>query len=216
MNMLTKLALNAIGQLRARPASGDAAGMVELPPPDTHGGMPLMQALALRHSTREFRPDPLSPQELSNLLWAADGINRPREHEHTAPSAMNAQEIDLYAALPDGLYRYDAERHALVLTERADVRRVTGMQDFVDDAALDLVFVADHARMKLVPAQSRAQFAAASAGAMAQNVYLFCASAGLAAVVRAWFDATALATAMHLAEKQHVVLAQTVGRPAHS
>ena len=94
------------------------------------------------------------------------------------------------------------------------MRRVTGYQDFVDSAPLDLVFVADHARMKLVPAAQREAFAFTAAGAMAQNVYLYCASAGLAAVIRAWFDHRALAAAMGLGADQQLLLAQTVGAPA--
>ena len=101
-----------------------------------------------------------------------------------------------------------------VATAAADVRRVTGYQDFVDSAPLDLVYVADHARMKLVPAAQREGFAFAAAGAMAQNVYLCCASQGLAAVIRAWFDHRALAAAMGLGADQQLLLAQTVGLPA--
>lgn len=211
MGTLTKIALGLIGRARARPGSGQAAARVALPAPDTRGGIPLMQALARRHSSRVFRHDPLPLQDLSNLLWAADGINRRRAHEHTAPSAMNEQEIDIYLALPEGLYVYRPEPHALVLARPADVRALTGVQDFVDDAPLDLVYVADHARMKLVAAAAREVYAAAMAGAVAQNVYLYGASAGLAVVVRAWIDRPALARAMGLRPSQHIVLAQTVG-----
>ena len=170
-----------------------------------------MQALAKRHSSRSFDAAPLAPQLLSNLLWAAAGVNRDDLGGRTVPSAMNAQEVMVYLALPDGLYHYDAPTHALHLISATDVRRVTGYQDFVDNAPLDLVFVADFARMKLVPAAQRASYASAAAGAMAQNVYLFCASAGLATVIRAWLDRDALAHAMGLNNDQHVLLAQTVG-----
>jgi hypothetical protein len=126
---------------------------------------------------------------------------------------MNAQEVDLYVALPQGLYRYDPKPHALQLVLKSDVRRVTGYQDFVDAAPMDLIYVADHGRMGLVPAARREAYAFAAAGAMAQNVYLCCASAGLATVVRAWFDAHALSQAMGLGADQQLLLTQTVGYP---
>jgi SagB-type dehydrogenase family enzyme len=213
MNTLTKLALGLMGQARPRPARGEGAERMPLPPAATAGGMPLMDALRQRQSQREFRAEPLAAQQLSDLLWAAAGINRASLGGRTAPSAMNAQEVELYAAMPQGLYRYDPAGHALQLAVASDVRGVTGYQDFVDEAALDLVYVADHARMKLVPAAQREAYAFAAAGAMAQNVYLYCASAGLATVVRAWFDRHALTQAMGLGSDEQLLLAQTVGRP---
>lgn len=213
MNTLTKMALGLIGQLKHQPAVGDAASTTYLPAANTTGGLPLMQALAQRQSQREFDPAPLPLQMLSDLLWAAAGINRSELAGRTAPSAMNAQEVDVYVALPEGLYRYAAPTQTLHLVSATDVRRVTGYQDFVDTAPLDLVLVADHARMKLVPAAQREAFAFAAAGAMAQNVYLYCASAGLATVIRAWLDRDALAQAMGLTNDQQVLLSQTVGRP---
>lgn len=214
MSMVRKWLLGQMGRLRALSPSGPEAARIVLPAPDRKGGLPLMQALALRRSERELAQAPLSIQQLSDLLWAADGINRPELHEHTAPSAMNAQEVDVFVALSHGLYRYDAERHALDLVAASDARRVTGLQDFVDHAPLDLVFVADHDRMKLIPEHSRSVYAAACAGAISQNVYLYCASAGLATVVRGLFDEAALASALGLRPHQHVVLTQTVGYPA--
>jgi SagB-type dehydrogenase family enzyme len=214
MNTLTKLALGLMGQLKPRPPAGDSAETTPLPPPRTAGGLPLMEALARRASQRQFDPAPLEPQSLSDLLWAAAGINRPKLGGRTAPSAMNAQEVEVYAALPGGLYRYDPTAHALHLVAAQDVRGVTGYQDFVDTAPLDLVYVADHERMKLIPAGQREAYAYAAAGAMAQNVYLFCASAGLATVIRAWIDRHALSQAMGLDADRQLLLAQTVGRPA--
>lgn len=213
MNTLTKMAQGLIGHLKPAAATGVSDTVVQLPPPDKEGGMPLMRALAARASARSFDPAPLAPQMLSNLLWAGAGINREKLGGRTFPSAMNAQEVDVYLALPEGLYRYDAATHALHLRSATDVRRVTGYQDFVDTAPLDLVFVADFSRMRLVPVAQRATFAAAAAGAMAQNVYLFCASAGLATVIRAWLDRDALAAAMGLNNDQQVLLSQTVGQP---
>lgn len=213
MNTLTKLALGLIGQNRPRPATGDGRASLRLPPPRLEAGLPLMQALARRQSQRAFSAEPLDEATLADLLWAAAGVNRPDLGGRTAPSAMNAQEVLLYVALPQGLYRYEPLVHELWRTAATDVRRVTGYQDFVDDAALDLIFVADHGRMGLVPAAQRTAYAFAAAGAMSQNVYLACASAGLATVVRAWFDREALAGAMNLGNDEQLLLAQTVGKP---
>jgi len=211
MNTLTKLALGLIGQLNPLPPLGDAAPSRALLPPSPGGGMPLMLALSKRQSSREFAPEPLPDQVLSDLLWAAGGINRHDVGGRTAPSAMNAQEVLLYVAMPQGLFLYEPKLHALALVVASDVRRVTGNQDFVDTAPLDLVFVADHGRMKLVPVAQREAYAHAMAGAMAQNVYLYCASEGLATVLRAWFDRDALAHSMGLQADHQLLLSQTVG-----
>ncbi|MEN9417538.1 MAG: hypothetical protein RI988_1158 [Pseudomonadota bacterium] len=212
MDTLTKLALGLIGRNKPRPLQGPSARTMTLPAARRTGGLPLMEALAVRRSERAFSSEPLDDQTLSDLLWAAAGLNRPEEGGRTAPSAMHAQEIDLYAALPTGLYRYDPAEHRLVLAIDADVRRVTGYQDFADDAALDLVYVADHRRMGRVPAAQRESYASCTAGAMAQNVYLCCASLQLATVLRAWFDRAALSHAMGLTDDEQVLFAQTVGR----
>jgi len=164
MSTLTKLALGVMGQLRPRPAKGDSATSIPLPSPDKHGGIPLMEALAIRHSSRDFARDVLSLPLLSGLLWAAYGLNR-ADGGRTAPSALNAQEIDVFVALPSGAYRYDAAAHELHLVAASDLRRVTGYQDFVDEAPMDLVYVADHARMRTVPVGQRESYASAAAGA---------------------------------------------------
>ena len=173
-----------------------------------------MEALQKRESRREFAPQALQDQTLSDLLWASAGINRPDLGGRTAPSAMNSQEVQLYVALPHGLFRYEPTTHTLQLEAATDVRRVTGYQDFVDTAPLDLIYVADHSRMKLVPVAQREAYAFTAAGAMAQNVYLYAASAGLATVIRAWFDRHALSQAMGLEADHQLLLAQTVGHRA--
>ena len=212
MSTLTKFALGAMGRLRPKPAPGDASPTLPLPPPDKRGGPPLMLALAGRHSSREFAATELPPALLASLLWAANGINRD-DGGRTAPSAMNAQEIDIYIALPTGAYLYDAVTNVLRLVAGSDVRRVTGYQDFVDDAPLDLVYVADHSRMKLVPVNMRTSYANVAAGAITQNVYLFAAANGLSTVIRAWIDREAIANALGLSHDQEVLLSQTVGFP---
>ncbi len=211
MNTLTKFALGMMGQLRPKPPCGDAAAQIILPAPETTGGMPLMEALSKRQSRREFARTDLPLSVLSNLLWAAWGNNRP-DHR-TAPSALNAQEIDLYVALASGTYLYEAHPHRLDLVAANDLRRISGYQDFVDEAPLDLIFVADHSRMNLVPVEQRETYAAVAAGAICQNVYLFAAATGLAAVIRAWIDRDAIAKALGTSHDHRVLLSQTVGYP---
>jgi hypothetical protein len=213
MSTLTKLALGLMGQLKPQPVAAASSEIVALLPPRRSGGVALMDALQRRESQREFEVAALADQTLSDLLWAAAGINRPELGGRTVPSAMNAQEVQLFVALPTGLFRYEPASHALLLSMASDVRRVTGYQDFVDTAPLDLIFVADHSHSKLVPAAQREPYAFVAAGAMAQNVYLFCAAQGLATVIRAWFDHRALAAAMGLGTDQQLLLCQTVGRP---
>jgi SagB-type dehydrogenase family enzyme len=177
-------------------------------------GATLMQALQSRASAREFAPRSLPWELLGTLLWAAFGVNRPATGGRTAPSAHDWQEIEVYAALAEGVYRYDAAAHALRLAVAGDLRRLTGVQDFVGDAPLNLVYVADFARMSGASAEDRTFFASADAGFIAQNVYLVCASAGLACVVRGLVDRRKLAPAMGLRRDQRIVLAQSVGFPA--
>jgi SagB-type dehydrogenase family enzyme len=186
---------------------------ISLPSPQTNGGKPLMQALKDRHTTREFSSEKLSPQVLSNLLWAAFGINRPDTGKRTAPSAMNWQEIDIYVATADGLYVYDAKGNKLDPVLAEDVRGATGMQPFVKDAPLDLVYVADLAKTGKSSAEDKNFYTGADAGFIAQNVYLFCASEGLGVVVRGSVDRAALAKMMKLRPDQKIVLGQTVGYP---
>lgn len=212
MTTVGKVVLGMMGRLRPRPIVGDATATIALPAAERHGGMPLMDALAARRSAREFAGTALSPSVLANLLWAAYGVNRP-DGGRTAPSAINAQEVDVYVALPDGAYLYDAAHHRLTLVAAVDLRRVTGYQDFVDDAPLDLVYVADHTRMRLVPASQREAYAYVAAGAITQNVYLFAAANGLSTVIRAWIDRDAIAEALGVTPDQQVLLSQTVGYP---
>lgn len=212
MSTLTKLALGMMGRLRPKPARGNASETIVLPAPQKEGGIPLMEAISKRRSDREFSSQELLLPLLSNLLWAAYGVNRADGHR-TAPSALDAQEVDVYVALPSGAYLYDATAHQLQLIVSSDLRSITGYQDFVDEAPLDLVFVADYSRMKLVPAALRESYASVAAGAISQNVYLFAAGNGLATVIRAWIDREAIANALGLSHDHQVLLSQTVGYP---
>ena len=186
---------------------------VQFPQPQTEGGKPLMQAFKERKSTRSFSSEPLPTPMLGNLLWAAFGINRPETGQRTAPSAMNRQEIDLYVATAHGLYLYDAKGNALQPVLTNDVRAATGMQPFVKDAPVNLVYVADYSRMGGGTDGEKDLYAGADTGFIGQNVYLFCASEGLATVVRGSVDRAALAKTMKLRPEQKIILAQTVGYP---
>lgn len=186
---------------------------IQLPPPQTEIGKPLMQTLKLRQSSRSFDSKPLPLQELSNLLWAADGINRSDSGKRTAPSAMNWQEVDVYVALPEALYLYEAKTHRLTPVVAKDLREATGRQDFVKDAPLNLVYVVDLAKVTNVSKDDKRLFSSADVGFVAQNVYLYCASQGLAVVVRGMIDRPSLAQAMKLRPEQEIILAQTAGYP---
>lgn len=187
--------------------------VVHLPSPDMQGGKPLMAALRARRTKRSFSPKKLSQQQLSDLLWAAAGVNRADSGGRTAPTARNWQEIDVYAALQDGLYRYDAGRNLLTQITAKDLRGETGRQPFVAEAPVNLIYVADFEKMKGASDADKAFYAATDTGFVAQNVYLFCASEGLATVVRGALDKEGLAKAMGLPSTQRVTLAQTVGLP---
>ncbi|MDP3125249.1 MAG: SagB/ThcOx family dehydrogenase [Thiobacillus sp.] len=192
------------------------AGTINLPPPETAAGMPLMQALKARHSTREFASKSLPPQVLSNLLWAASGVNRPESGQRTAPSAHDWREIDVYVATAEGAYRYDPPTHTLRRVVAGDIRKLTGVQDFVASAPLNLVYVADLERMSGASAEDKAFYSATDTGFIAQNVYLYCASAGLAVVVRGLVEREALGAALGLGKHQRIILSQSVGYPAGS
>lgn len=185
---------------------------VKLPAPQTDGGRPLMQVLKDRKSTREFGPGALSPQTLSNLLWAAFGINR-ADGRRTAPSAMNWQEVSVYVATAEGMYIYDAENNTLKPVLAGDFRAATGTQSFVRDAAVNLVYVADLSKTGNAGSPETQMYAAADVGFIAQNVYLYCASEGLATVVRGSVDKDALAKTLMLKSGQRIILAQSVGFP---
>jgi len=186
---------------------------IELPKPRTEGGMPLMEALTARETSRSFSSKELPEQVLSDLLWAACGVNRPDSGKRTAPSARNWQEIDVYVAMAEGVYLYDAKAHRLEPVLAEDLRAMTGTQGFVKDAPVNLVYVADLARMTGASDTDRVFYSAADTGFIAQNVYLYCASEGLATVVRGSVTRPALKKALSLRSDQEIILAQSVGYP---
>ena len=199
--------------------------IIKLPPPQKDGGIPLMKALSLRKSTRgDFGPDtPLSMQTLSNLLWAADGVNRPPNHR-TAPSAVDWQNIDIYVLTADGVFVYDPIQHSLKVITDEDMRANSGLegssagpmkQDFAKTAPVSLVYVANLAETKTMNYGGESVglwWSAVGVGAISQNVYLFCASENLACIVRAMVDATKLSQVFKLGPDQKVMLTSTIAQ----
>lgn len=200
-------------------AMAETSGMksIQLLQPQMEKGKPLMQALKERRSSRSFSSKELPLQVLSNLLWAAFGVNRPESGKRTAPSAVNWQEIDIYVATAKGLYLYDATANLLqpILSEDIRAKTTRALQPSrksIEEAPINLIYVADFSRMGwYVSTADKNLYAAAATGFISQNVYLFCASEGLGTVVRGLVDREALAKVMRLRSDQKVILAQTVG-----
>ena len=211
------------------PSSSDRPPKVRLPAPTLFRGTSLAEALRRRRTTREIGDRPLPPQLLSNLLWAACGTNRRKGPFGyagiTAASASSSQEIDVFVALEDGVYRFDAERHRLLPVASGDLRALAigrGQRDAVTmRAPVQLVYVADVHRLThtrgfqepgLHDAEVQKSYYYVDTGLIAANVYLFAASQGLAC----WFhncDRPALAERLKLRPEQRVLFAQSVGYP---
>ncbi len=214
--MMTRRQANAAilagAALAAVPAATPAQTLkpLTLPPARSEGGVPLTQALKLRRSTREYSDRALTLQVLSDLLWAAFGINRP-SGDRTAPYWRHVMVIDVYVAMADGVWLYEPKAHTLLPHLKDDVRAQTGLQDFVVSAPLNLVYVAHGERMTDVSPEERRLYASVDAAFIGQNVYLYCASEGLATVFRGAVDQAKLARALKLPDTQFVTFAQTVG-----
>jgi nitroreductase len=193
---------------------------VHLPTPRLQGGLTLEAALKKRHSTREFLPDALAMEQVSAVLWAGFGVNRPGSWGRTAPSAYDSKEIVVYVVLAEGAWRYDAREHRLLRVRYGDLRALTGTQDFAASAPLNLVYIIESDVMQQqateLDAEEHGFLAGADVGCIVENIYLYCAGAGLATVVRGKIDRPALSAALGLRPNQRVALAQSVGlaRPA--
>jgi SagB-type dehydrogenase family enzyme len=189
-----------------------ATGDIKLLPPSFEKQVTLFDALKNRKTSRSFSDKELSLQQLSDLLWAATGVNRPESGKRTAPTAHDDREIDVYVAMAAGFYLYDPDQHVLKLIHHEDIRSATGRQGFVETAPINLIFVADYRRMK-GDQSSKDFYAATDTGFISQNVYLYCAAEGLATVVRGMVERSNLAEKMKLHPDEHIVLTQTVGPP---
>ena len=197
------------------PALAQELKPIQLPQPKLDESKSLAQALKDRKTTREYRSGNLSEQTLSNLLWAAFGINRPDSDRRTAPSAHHWWEIDIYVAAAEGLYLYDPKPNALIPVVKEDIRSLTGTQSYFKDAAINLVYVADLAKMEAggEGEADKIGLSMQDTGFIGQNGYLYCASEGLATVFRALIDKQKLAETMKLRTDQRITGAQTVGLP---
>ena len=185
--------------------NGLTAQNISLPKPVTTGGMPLMEALSKRQTIREYSTREMSNQTLSNLLWAAWGFNR--DDKRTAPSANNRQELELYVVLKTGIYIYDAKANVLQRVLEGDYRKNTGTQDFVGVAAANILFVANKTTNFNLNTSNT------NSGFISQNIYLFCASEGMATVVRGMFNKDELEKLLKFSDTKTIVLSQTVGYP---
>lgn len=149
---------------------------ITLPKPEKQGGKPLMEVLAARQSNRAYSPQYLSEQQLSNLLWAANGINREDNGKRTAPSARNCQEIDVYVFTEKGIFIYEPQEHYLKLIRSGDYRKDAAKQDFAAEAPILLIYVANYDKMTAYDDDGKAFYGATDCGNVSQNVYLYCAS----------------------------------------
>ena len=183
-----------------------------LPAPRQTGGMPLMAALKLRRSIRDYADKALPLPVLSDLLWAAFGVNRP-SGDRTAPYWRHIMVIDVYAAMADGVWLYDPKGHALLAHMKDDIRSETGLQGFVAAAPLNLIYVAHGERMTDISPADRRLYASVDTAFIGQNVYLYCAAEGLASVFRGAVDYAKLGRRLGLPDQQFVTFAQTVGYP---
>ncbi|MCL2220441.1 MAG: SagB/ThcOx family dehydrogenase [Chitinispirillia bacterium] len=186
---------------------------IQLKKPDMARKGTLMDALSKRQSVREYGSKMITDQELSDLLWAANGINRPAEGKRTAPSAMNVQDIDIYVLTAQGVYLYDAKKNTLDPVTSGDHRAQIGAQPFVATAPVNLMLVSDLSRFTRGDDAGKANMAAMDAGIVSQNISLFCASAGLATVVRAMIDVDKMTPILKLKPAQKILLNMPVGYP---
>jgi len=185
---------------------------IKLLAPDFSKGKSLMESLKERKSTRSFSERDIPLKVLSNLLWAAFGINRPESSLRTAPSARNMQEIDIYVAMKEGVFLYNAKENMLEPFLQKDIRKDVGIQDFTEKAPINLIYVADYTKMS-GDEESNLFYSAVDTGFISQNVYLFCAGEGLSTVVLGWVDKPRLQEIMGLKLDEKIILTQPVGYP---
>jgi SagB-type dehydrogenase family enzyme len=187
--------------------------VIKLDAPDKTGGKTVLKAIADRKSDREFATDKLKPKDLSTLLWAANGINR-ADGKRTAPSANNAQDVDIYVILEEGAYLYDPKAHALNPVAAGDHRgAVAGGQDFVKAAPVSLVMVSDLTRLSKEPNEGTKQTGAVDAAIVSQNINIVCSAIGLYTVPRGSMNRDELTKVLKLKNTQYIGLNNPVGYP---
>jgi nitroreductase len=186
---------------------------ITLNPPDLKRGLTVMEAFSLRASNTDFSERKLSLQDLSDLLFAANGVNRKDISKRTAPSAMNAQDIDVYVFLKEGVYLYDAFQGVLNPVVAGDQRILAaGTQESMAKAPAILLLVSDISRFKL-PETMKLENAAKDAGIVSQNINIFCAGVGLITRPRGSMDLVKLKSVLNLKDTQHPMLNNPVGYP---
>ena len=187
-----------------------AQSTIQLPEPQKNGGMPLMEALAKRSTARAFSTKEISNKQLSNILWAAFGVNR-ADGKRTAPSTMNFQGTDIYVLLKSGAYIFDAKNNKLTQVLSEDIRVLGGTQAFVKDAPVQLILVSDLSKLGKGNNEEKMNISNIDAGYISQNIYLCCASEGLVTGARGSVDHKALAAKLKLRQDQSIVIAHSVG-----
>jgi SagB-type dehydrogenase family enzyme len=202
-----------VGLLTCSVSLVSALEPIRLTAPDLTKSKPLLQVLKERKSTKAFDTKPLPRETLSHLLWAAFGINRSESGKRTAATAVNCQDIDIYVVMAEGVYVYQAQQHSLMPVLARDVRPLAATQGYAQKAPINLVYISDYGKMDDRFGTKKSIYSAFHAGSISQNVYLYCASAGLGAVVRDGVDREALSKALNLRDNQTIVMVQTVGYP---
>ena len=184
------------------------AAEVALPAPAKTGGMPLMQALAERKTIRDYKPAELDAATISEILYAANGVNRP-DGKRTIPTAMNTQDLEVYIALPNAAYHYDAKANKLVKIADGDFRaELITRKDLANNSACILVYASDSSKFP-----NDIRFPAIHVGEASQDVYLYAASKGLGTVSLGMYDEKGVRKVFKLDDKMTVILAQAVGVP---
>jgi len=183
---------------------------IKLPAPQKTGGMPLMEALEKRSTARAFSTKEISDKQLSNILWAAFGINR-ADGKRTAPSTRNFQGTSIYVLLKSGAYIYNEKSNSLVLVIAEDIRELGGTQAFIKDAPVQLILVSDLSKLGNGSNDEKMNISNIDAGYISQNIYLCCASEGLATGARGSVDHNALSAKLKLRPDQRIIIAHSVG-----
>jgi len=192
--------------------------VIKLPEPNKKRGLPVMEALAVRASVTEWSDKDLSIQDLSDLLWAANGINRPEIGKRTAPSAQNAQDVDIYVFMKDGAYLYDAKTHSLVQVVEGDHRMLffpprpqQPQPEQMTMPPVVLLLVTDISRFRFGSEELKREWGAIDVGIVSQNISIFCAAVGLGTRPRASMDREKISALLKLKETQFPLLNHPVG-----